>query len=183
MGVQSPAGPLIHEHRVIERVIAAMDRRIAEFEKTRSVDPVFIDSVVDFIRTYADRCHHGKEEDILFRDLATKPLSEPLARMMFDLTEEHVFARATTRRLVEANERWVAGDRSASDEIADAGRTLVGFYPVHIEKEDRQFFKPALEYLTDDELAHMLAEFHEFDRQLIHEKYLGVADRLESWGS
>ena len=33
------------------------------------VDPVFIDTAVDFIRTYADRCHHGKEEDLLFKAL------------------------------------------------------------------------------------------------------------------
>ena len=36
------------------------------------VDPVFIDTAVDFIHTYADRCHHGKEEDILFKALAAK---------------------------------------------------------------------------------------------------------------
>ena len=180
---QSPVGPLIHEHRVIERAIRDLEHRIAIFEETRTVDPSYIDTVVDFIRTYADRCHHGKEEDILFRDLAAKPLSEDLGRMMAVLVEEHRFARATTRRLVEQNALYVAGDASAIERIAEAARVLVEFYPLHIEKEDRRFFKPCMEYLTDGEKASMLAEEHEFDRMLIHETYLGVVERLEAWGS
>ena len=183
MSGQSPVGPLIHEHRVIERAIRDLEHRIAIFEETRTVDPVYVDTVVDFIRTYADRCHHGKEEDILFRELATKPLSEDLARMMAVLVEEHRFARATTQRLVEQNARYVAGDASAVERIAEAARVLVEFYPLHIEKEDRRFFKPCLEYFTEDERASILAEEHTFDRMLIHEKYLSVVERLEGWGS
>ena len=92
MSGKSPAGPLIHEHKVIERMISSLGGTLSKLEETRSIDPVYIDTVVDFIRTYADRCHHGKEEDILFRDLANKPLSGPVAAMMQELIEDHVFA-------------------------------------------------------------------------------------------
>lgn len=183
MSVKSPAGPLVHEHRIIERMIASLGATLHTLDETRSVDPVYIDTVVDFIRTYADRCHHGKEEDILFRDLANKPLPDDLARMMQELIEDHVFARATTRRLVEENALYAAGQTAALDRIAEAAGVLVGFYPMHIEKEDRHFFKPCLEYFDDAEKARMLAEFDEFDRALIHEKYLDVVERLEAWGS
>jgi hemerythrin-like domain-containing protein len=152
-------------------------------DERHSVDPVYIETVVDFIRTYADRCHHGKEEDVLFRELASKPLSEPVASMMQELIDDHVFARGKTRELVEANTRYEAGDSSAVDEIAKVGWVLVDFYPRHIWKEDRQFWKPALEYFDDAEKERLVAEFDEFDRQLIHEKYLGVVERLERWES
>lgn len=69
-----PIGPLMWEHRLIEKMLVAMMRHIDEVEKTKKVNPLIIDTAVDFIRTYADRTHHGKEEEILFRDLAKKPL-------------------------------------------------------------------------------------------------------------
>lgn len=62
-----PIGPLMKKHRLIERMIALMERELFRLKDGKEMDPVFIDVAADFIRTYADRCHHGKEEDILFR--------------------------------------------------------------------------------------------------------------------
>jgi hypothetical protein len=58
--------PLMIEHRLIERMIGIIKRILSQIEKEEKIDPVFVDTTVDFIRTYADRTHHGKEEDILF---------------------------------------------------------------------------------------------------------------------
>jgi hemerythrin-like domain-containing protein len=63
-------GPLMIEHRLIDRMIGIIKRILSQIEKEEKVDPVFVDTTVDFIRTYADRTHHGKEEDILFRELS-----------------------------------------------------------------------------------------------------------------
>jgi len=60
----SPAGPLMFEDRVIERMIAVLDGHLEVIARTGSADSRLIDAAIDFIRTYADRCHHGKEEDI-----------------------------------------------------------------------------------------------------------------------
>ncbi|MDG6256094.1 MAG: hypothetical protein QCH35_00690 [Methanomicrobiaceae archaeon] len=104
-----PIGPLMWEHRTIERVIGIFDSQILRMRQGHAIDIPFIDTAVDFIRTYADRTYHGKEEDILFRDLAGKDLSEEHARIMAELIEEHTFARATTRKLVAARDRYVIG--------------------------------------------------------------------------
>ena len=64
-------GPLMIEHRLIERMITLIKQKLNQIESTNQVDPLFIDTVVDFIKFYADRTHHGKEEDILFRELST----------------------------------------------------------------------------------------------------------------
>ena len=179
MSGRSPAGPLMAEHRVIERMLAVLETQIDLIAETRTVDPTLVDTAVDFIRTYADRCHHGKEEDILFRRLADKPLDDELAEVMAGLVEDHVKGRSMTRSLVEANTRYRTGDAAALSEIESCIRALVEFYPVHIAKEDRHFFKPCLEYFTDAEKDTMLADFDEFDRALIHEKYRGIVESLE----
>jgi len=102
--------PLMIEHRLIERMIAIIKQTLSQIEKEEKIDPVFIDTTVDFIRIYADRTHHGKEEDILFRDLVEKELSEEDRRVMNELIEEHVIGRKITLQLVNANSRYRNGD-------------------------------------------------------------------------
>jgi hemerythrin-like domain-containing protein len=172
-------GPLMVEHRLIERMIVLIKSALGQIESERVVDPVFIDTAVDFIRTYADRTHHGKEEDILFRNLNGKDLSAEDRQIMNELIEEHVLGRKATKALVDANLRYRAGDASALADIAEQLKILVEFYPKHIEKEDKIFFPASRAYFTDEEDRAMLSEFAEFDRKMIHEKYEALVTELE----
>ncbi len=174
-----PIGPLMKEHRLIERMIALMERELFRLTDGEEMDPVFIDVAADFIRTYADRCHHGKEEDILFRQLAKKQLSDEEATRMAELVEEHAYGRRTTGELVRAKERYIDGDRQAASAIVATLENLVRFYPAHIEKEDKHFFVPVMEYFTKQEQERMLEEFWEFDRLLIHERYATMVESYE----
>lgn len=172
-------GPLMIEHRLIERMLTIIQNMLDLVEKTGKIDPLFVDKAVDFIRTYADRTHHGKEEDILFRELKNKGLSDGDRRVMDELIEEHIFGRSTAKALEKANALYRNGDASALVDIASCLRTLVEFYPKHIEKEDKIFFPASRAYFTEAEDQAMLAEFMEFDRKMIHEIYTSVVDELE----
>ncbi len=174
-----PIAPLMIEHRLIERMIGVIEQRAATMAASGTADTRFIDVAVDFIRTYADRCHHGKEEDILFRDLAKKPLPDEHRRVMAELVAEHVLGRKTTARLVAARDRYEAGDSKAVADIVESFRTLADFYPKHIAKEDKQFFLPVMRYFTAEEQARMLAEENEFDRKMVHEHYRSVVERWQ----
>jgi hemerythrin-like domain-containing protein len=160
-------------------MIDVMKGELLLIEKEKMIDPEFIEMAVDFIRTYADRCHHGKEEDILFRDLGGKKLTGEHRRTMEELVEEHRWARKVTGRLVEANTRYVQGNKEALSAITDCIKTLVEFYPKHIEKEDKHFFIPCMEYFSDAEREAMLKEEWEFDKSLIHEKYRNIVIAVE----
>jgi hemerythrin-like domain-containing protein len=172
-------GLLMIEHRLIERMIAVIKDALANIQSSGKVDPLFVDTAVDFIRIYADRTHHGKEEDILFRGLERRELSVEDRRLMKELVEEHLFGRQTTKALVEANTRYRNGDDSALADISIGLHTLVEFYPRHIEKEDKVFFPAARAYFTEDEDRMMLEDFREFDRKMIHEKYKSVVEELQ----
>jgi hemerythrin-like domain-containing protein len=172
-------GPLMIEHRLIERMLSAIRDVLAQIEANRKVDPLFVDAAVDFIRVYADRTHHGKEEDILFRQLEKKPLSGEDRRIMNELIEEHVFGRRVTKALVDANTRYRNGDASALADIVSNLRTLVDFYPEHIRKEDKAFFPSSRSYFTDEEDQAILAAFQEFDRRMIHEKYEALVEEIQ----
>jgi hemerythrin-like domain-containing protein len=168
-----PIAPLMIEHRLIEKMIALIQREIDQGKRKKRINPAFIDLAVDFIRTYADRCHHGKEEDILFRDLNQKPLSSELKQVMEELMEEHRLGRKTVAEAVEAKERYLKGDPEALAIIFDRMQFLVDFYPKHIAKEDQHFFMPIMHYFSPEEKGAMLQEEWEFDKNLIHRIYQG----------
>ena len=174
-----PIGPMMKEHRLIERMLALLGRELGAIVAGMKVNPVFIETAVDFFKTYADRTHHGKEEEIYFRDLGLKDIAAEHRRTMEELVEEHVYARAEVRALMAANERYAAGNLAALDELTGHLTTLVGFYPGHIEKEDKHFFFPTQEYFSKEEQDAMLREFGDFDARMIHEKYSGVVEHFE----
>jgi len=171
--------PLMIEHRLIERMIYVIDRKLKLVELTKEIDSLFVDLAVDFIRTYADRTHHGKEEDILFRTLGNKNLSNIDRQVMNELIEEHALGRKITKALADANLQYRNDNDSALAAVTAQLHTLIEFYPKHIEKEDKIFFPASRAYMTDEEDQAMLAEFMDFDRKMIHEKYNAVVRSLE----
>ncbi len=136
-------------------------------------------NAVDFFRTYADRTHHGKEEDILFKALESKKLTLELHRIMEELVAEHVVARKTVTALNSALTSHIAGNSAALKDIMQNLEELVTLYPKHIEKEDKHFFYPVQDYFTKEEQDAMLRDFWEFDRNMIHEKYAKVIDDMK----
>jgi hemerythrin-like domain-containing protein len=174
-----PIGPLMIEHRLIEKMIAVMKNAIERYEHEGKIDLLLIDIAVDFIRTYADRCHHGKEEDILFRDLNKKSLPDEQRSIMGELVEEHRLGRKAVAELVAAKERYVQGDKKALRAMLDRIKFISDFYPKHIEKEDKRFFMPCMDNFSKDEKNMMLQEEWEFDKNLIHQIYKDIVSKAE----
>lgn len=172
-----PIGPLMIEHRLIEKMIGLLKKELSSVESSGKPDQELISDAVDFFRTYADRTHHGKEEDILFRELAGKDLSPQHKKIMSELLAEHVIARKEVKGLSEANRGYLRGGKNARTEIARHLRALTRLYPAHIQKEDKRFFIPVMAYFSAEEQRAMLKAFFDFDRSMIHEKYRKVVGR------
>jgi hemerythrin-like domain-containing protein len=174
-----PIGPLMIEHRLIERMIDVIARELERIQEQGDADSRFIETAANFIRIYADACHHGKEERILFRDLQKKELKSEDKQMMDELIEDHKLGRKLTAQLVEAKTKYEKGDNTAIMTIVNTMQHLVNFYPKHIEKEDKVFFKSAMRYLSMDEKEAMLKEEHEFDQGFIHVVYQDIVQQVE----
>lgn len=166
-----PIGPLMIEHRLIERVIFLIEREASRIRASKRPDPAFMNAVIDFFKFYADRGHHGKEEDILFAELMKRDISPADKLMIESLKNDHAKGRVLVAKL-EAD----ANEGSVAREMED----LVELYKEHIRKEDKEFFIPAMKYLTKQEQSAMLRGFWEFDRLLIHEKYRKTVEQLEN---
>jgi hemerythrin-like domain-containing protein len=129
-----PIGPLMREHRLIERIVPVLNTELKRIDNGEEADVELLTAAVDFFRTYADRTHHGKEEDILFRELARRPLSPEHKTTMDELIQEHIYARKTVSALIAARDAYSGGDKGAAKDIVGLIKELISFYPAHIEK-------------------------------------------------
>ncbi len=177
-----PFGPLMIEHRLIERMVHLLENHAKAVKSGEPADEELLRAAVDFFRVYADRTHHGKEEDILFAALAQRELSEEHRRIMDELVAEHKTARRLVGELEGAGEKVSSGEGAAHREVQDCLDKLVALYVPHISKEDNRFFRPVMGYFSDEQQQEMLKEFKEFDAGMIHEAYAKVVERFETEG-
>ena len=105
---------------------------------------------------------------------ARGPLMMEHRKTMDELIADHVFSRNTTKLLVDASLRYRSGSSETPGEVTDCLKTFVDFYPANIKMEDDAFFPVFRAYFTQEEDQAMLAEFWDFDRKMIHEKYKSV---------
>lgn len=173
-----PVAPLMIEHRLIERMIKLMGIEVDTMRGGRGPEPGFIAVAVDFIKVYADKLHHGKEEDILFASLAKKNMSREHAKIMDELLREHAIGRTLIEKLNESLNAYRQGEKQAMKGILKNMGLLVDLYPRHVEKEDKHFFIPVMEYLKKSEKEEMLRKSYEFDKRFIHSRY---NDIVGSW--
>jgi hemerythrin-like domain-containing protein len=177
--VMQPIAPLMTEHRLIERMVSLLKIELDRIGTYGRIDPDFIDNAVSFMKEFSDISHHGKEEKILFAELSKKPLSRELKKTMDDLIQEHIFMRKLVNDLVRAKDNYMRSRPDAKAEVIVCLNSLAEFYPPHIEKEDKHFFMPVMDYLSDGEKEGMLQTFQEFDSRLFHDEYRMMVSGLE----
>lgn len=165
-----PIGDIMREHRLIEGMITLTVRESAMMKNTNKVDTLLVNFIIGFLRTYADQFHHGKEEDILFRDLRKKELLPEHESILNDLITEHAYARKIVNGMEYANQRYAQGQIATSRDVMKYLDDLIELYPTHIAKEDKQFFIPFMEYFSKKELDNMFNEFLEFDKKMANEQ-------------
>lgn len=175
-----PVALLLNEHGIITLMIDSLKERadMISRQPRQQMSLEFIDIAVDFFKIYADRCHHGKEENILFRELSKKQMSSEHRKIMDELIAEHIYARETVNALEEAQKDNTKGKPAALAKVQTTLKQLVEFYPKHIEKENTRFFYPSMEYFNDQELDSMVEEFLRFDANIIHIRYIDTVEHL-----
>ena len=174
---------LKQEHRVIERMLAILEAAAVRVDSGQDLPTEFFPKAVDFIRKFADSCHHGKEEDNLFPSMEKRGVPKetgPIAVML----AEHEQGRAFVKGMDEAGQRFITGDKKALKVASDNARGYAKLLRQHIDKEDNILFRMAEQVLTDADHQGLLSKFEEVERERIgpgkHEKYLKLVEVLEN---
>jgi len=169
--------PLVAEHNIISRMMEAT-RRLTRQVRGSGQGFNGQDTVIDFLCMYVDRCHHVKEEEILFHHLEKKKIHEGDRKTMEELIQEHVFIMKSTGEIMSA--RAEAGSRGAEEIVDQRLRILSGYYLEHIRKENETFFPRVLKYFSYYEQNSILQEFWRFNEKIPLEKYHAALHKMET---
>jgi hemerythrin-like domain-containing protein len=173
---------LIEEHTVIERVLNALETATQSLEAGGSVGSDFFIQVTDFVKGFADGCHHKKEEDVLFNAMVAHGVpveGGPIGAML----AEHEQGRIYTQAMREAAQRLGNGDESARNDIIHNAQGYIELLRQHIAKENGVLFPMADQIIPQAKHGEIVAGFehveHEESGPGIHEKFLALAEELE----
>jgi hemerythrin-like domain-containing protein len=176
-----PTETLQEEHRLIQAVLTAAEREVQSIGKTGRIDGQRIVRMVDFFRNFADRCHHAKEEDHLFRKMEERGMpsqSGPIAVMRF----EHEENRKNVRAMADALPKAAAGEAAATASIAANLISYVERLKVHIEKENHVLYPMADNLFSEQDQQELEKAFAEVEAREMgegaHEKYHRLAIEL-----
>ena len=179
MAHDNPIHLLTHEHHYILKVVHGLSAIDQDLEAGRRPDIARLHSVVAFMREFADRCHHAKEEAILFPAMEDKGVPHdgcPLEGLL----REHARGRERVGALAAAIDAQERGDAAAPAALREAIAALQQLYPNHIWKEDQMVFPMAERLFTPAELDALNARFEQAEIELgqDHDRYVAFADEM-----
>ena len=171
---------MMDEHQLILRMIALVEQKVAALEQGRFDNWQFFLDGVDFIRNYADRFHHAKEEDVLFAALVNNGMpakQSPIEAMHL----EHQQGRAHVRALEAAARQALAGNPWQIPVIVEQARGYTALLRSHIAKEDTILYPLAERVLPQAVRAAMLAAYAQAEAATpgLAAKYRELVDRYE----
>ena len=176
---------LMEEHEVINRVLTALETEVAKAKAGKSTPGFYLDAA-DFIKGFADGCHHLKEEGVLFKYMEAAGIpaqNGPIAAMLSD----HEEGREFTNKMRAAALRWQGGDNSAIADVIENAQGYTQLLRAHILKENTILFPLADRAIPAEKYAEMDDAFEHVEHvetgEGVHEKYLALAEKLEAQAS
>jgi len=180
---ETPTQVLMAEHELILEALDALERRVAAIRAGTPPDRAYIEKAVTFLREFADKCHHGKEEDLLFPAMEKAGIPRtggPIGVML----NEHAAGRNYVKAMAESIPGIKKGDKAAARTFAENARNYGALLAVHIGKEDNILYPMADARLTPAQQKELASCFAEVEENIIghdkHEEYHRLLKELET---
>jgi hemerythrin-like domain-containing protein len=173
----TPEQILMDEHRVIERVLSCLEKLTGRCQTRKRLDAESARQMIAFFRGYADRRHHGKEEDLLFPLMTERGVPTeggPIGVMRY----EHERGRDHITAMEQAIDGAAEGRQADLDAFIEEARGYIGMLREHIQKEDHCLFAISRQVLAAADRSTLMERFHEVDNRLIKEDEQAAFPRL-----
>lgn len=177
-----PTEELKQEHEGILLMLRILDKVAAKIESGEKMEFDHLERIIDFFRVFADKCHHGKEEELLFPAMEKAGIPReggPIEVMLM----EHQEGRGYIRDMADAIARQKKADPSALKDFAKAARSYIHLLTQHINKEDHVLFPMGQKVLPKDVQATLTEGFEKIEVEKIgagtHEELHKLLDELE----
>ena len=178
-----PTQVLMEEHTLILQALDALEQKLSQVERGAPADPAYFEKAVEFLRTFADKCHHGKEEHLLFKTLVEEigmpRHGGPIAVML----SEHELGRSLIRVIADGAAA-LGKSPDAAKRIIESGRAYIQLLRGHIDKENTILFPMADQFMGPEHQERLAAEFERFEAEEtgagVHEASLKLLEELKA---
>lgn len=159
----APTDQLKAEHEKILILLRILERICARLEVRRNINPLYLGQMINFMKVFIDKFHHGKEEDLLFPAMQKAGVRRepcPIGELMID----HIKGRSLARRMNLAAERYGKYDRAAPAQFVESAKSYISLLSEHIRKEDEIYFPLAEKALSERQKKELWESFEELER-------------------
>jgi hemerythrin-like domain-containing protein len=178
-----PIKDLKMEHEAVRLTLRILDKICRRIEKSEEISDLrHIDQLLEFFKVFVDKCHHGKEEELLFPALENVGVSReggPIGVLL----HEHQQGREFVRSMNATLSHYTQGDRKAAAEFVKTARSYINLLDQHIDKENGVLFPLAEKHLSAQEQAQLWEGFEMIEARKIgagkHEEFHIMIDQLE----
>lgn len=178
-----PTDELVQEHAAISTMLDVLDSACERLDSGEDVDTRDLDRMLEFLKVFADGCHHRKEEGFLFPELEKVGIGRergPVGVML----AEHDLGRKYIKGMTQALEGMKSGDGRQVPSFTQNARAYIHLLRAHIEKENNVLF-PMAEMRLGNEVKQQLASgFAKLEKEEIgegrHEEFHVLLGTLKS---
>lgn len=172
---------LVAEHQAVLLALRVLEAVEAALDAGRADAADHLDELLEFLRVFVDRCHHGKEEDVLFPELERRGVRReggPVGVML----AEHESGRRLVAAMTDGLARLRRGESGAAARIVESAGAYRGLLTAHIAKENAILFPLAERVVPGDVAAQLVERFEGIERERIgagrHEAFHEMLHRL-----
>ena len=177
-----PIETLRHEHQAVRTALALLSLlRLRLTEPGRLDIAADADALLEFFKVFVDKCHHGKEERLLFPLLEKLGMGKEVGPIGVML-HEHEQGRAAIRGMTSALERYKEGDPKAAADFSVHAYAYADMLDRHIDKENNVLFVLAERHLSVNQLEGLERDFVQLENDEIgrgrHEAFQALLANL-----
>ena len=175
-------GVLRQEHGNITRLLMALERQIAVFDRAGEPDHDIVEGVIDYFLSYPDLYHHPKEELVLAKLRQRDPAA---ANAIGDLKREHEELASKARAFSAAVRAAFEETETPRQSLRQWTQDFIALQAGHLNKEEKVFFPAAQAALTSEDWAQLEAKMTDEDDPLfgdnVGERYQALHRDILEW--
>lgn len=172
------------EHEGIKLMLDIMLAITQQVETNGEIDISHVDQLMEFITVFVDKCHHGKEEDLLFPalvEMGVMNANGPIGTML----TEHEEGRTYVRMMLKSLNEYKNGDKQSLEEFSRIARQYISMLQAHIDKENNVLYPIGEKLLSDNSDVQLVEGFERIEREQIgegkHEQFHRMLHSLKSY--
>lgn len=168
---------LIHEHKAIQHALNILEKISERIENNGDTDSSDINNFLEFLKEFADKCHHGKEEDFLFPALEKAGIKKeggPIGVMLSEHTQG--------RNYIGQMQNSILNNQFDRLLFIQASRDYISLMRSHIQKENTVLFPMVDVKLSVSEQTDLYEKFENHEENVIgkgrHEELHNILETL-----